>query len=72
MATDYKLQILRVRDNPISKPLGGVLQQKAVDWTVDGPTIHTTNIPGEDFSADAALKVIRPQAEEVIKLLQTP
>lgn len=71
MPSDYKLQIVRVRDNTISSPVGGVIKQFAVDWTVDGSSIHTTNIPGDKFTADAALQVIRPQSDEVIKLLKT-
>jgi hypothetical protein len=71
MATDYKLQILRVRDNPLPGQFGGVIRQKAVDWTVDGTNIHTTNIPGDTFTAAAALAIIQPQAQEVIQLLKT-
>lgn len=71
MTDQYKLQIVRVRDNPTLNPFGGITRQKSVDWTVDGVNMHTTAVPSDGFTAAAALALIQPQANEVIQLLQS-
>lgn len=72
MADEYKLKIVRVRDTPLLNPMGGIIRQKSVDWTVDGVNMHTTVVPSDGFTAAGALALIQPQANEVINLMKTP
>jgi hypothetical protein len=71
MAEQYPTKILRVRDASALNLLGGVTAQKAIDFTLDGKTVHTVIVPAEGFTAEKARAAVEVQAAEIRKLLQS-